>query len=128
MSDCSPGPSSATLLTPEREQHQRIDLSLCFFCQREKDSTGKSRLASTEAGRACVIETSNLLQDGKMSALSDNDLTVSNIMLEHVTLLTRKKVKGIRKNSLKQVKNERLILPFHLLCLARHADPNDRNL
>ena len=74
MSDCSPGPSSATLLTPEREQHQRIDLSLSFFCQREKDSTGKSRLASTEAGRACVIETSNLLQDGKISDLSDNDL------------------------------------------------------
>ena len=74
MADNSPGPSSSVQFTHEQGEEVR-NLELCIICQCENDNTGNSKLASTEEGRTCIINTSRLLQDDLLNNVTENELS-----------------------------------------------------
>ena len=56
MSNNTPGPSNAVQLVPNPKL---LKLVLCLICQNVKDSTGSSKLTSTEAGRQLSVVAEN---------------------------------------------------------------------
>ena len=71
MSDKSPVESSAVQHVPEAKK-KNIDLSI--ICQHKKDTQGCIKLTGTPDGRNIIIQTFELLQDGRLISLSDCDL------------------------------------------------------
>ena len=72
ISNNTPGLSNAVQLFPNPKP---LKLELCLVCQKVKDSTGSSKLTSTEAGRQTIISTSRKLEDGLVTNNDQNRFT-----------------------------------------------------
>ena len=69
ISNNTPGLSNVVQLVPNPKP---LKLDLCLVCLKVKDSTGSSKLTSTEAGRQTIISTSRKLEDGLVTNNDQN--------------------------------------------------------
>ena len=69
MLNNTPGPSNGVQLVSNPKP---LKLVLCLICQNVKDSTGSSKLTSTEAGRQTIISSSRNLEDGLVTNVDQN--------------------------------------------------------
>ena len=70
MSNNSPGPSNSVQLLPKP---RALNLQLCILCQHVKDSKGSTKLTSTADGRRVIFDTTEMLQDGLLANVDEND-------------------------------------------------------
>ena len=73
MSEETPGSSHSVQLV--QDSPKPLNLDLCFICQRSKDSTGSTKLTSTEDGRNTIISTSEKLKDGLIDRIDHTQRT-----------------------------------------------------
>ena len=70
MSNNSPGPSNSVQLLPKP---RALNLQLCILCQHVKDSKGSTKLTSTADGRRVIFDTTEILQNGLLANVDEND-------------------------------------------------------